>query len=101
MIALSPTVPAPNTAVLEPEATWRTREIEPAPVSTPQPRGPRISSGRSFGTGTTLRAATSTWLANDDWPNQWAPIGEPAVSRTRWSPDLERPTMFRPQKERQ
>ena len=59
-----------GTAMVDPAAGFRLFSTAPAPVCRPQPSGPSSSSGASAGTGTTERAATTAWVANDDWPKK-------------------------------
>ncbi len=56
MMALRPTAPVPNTTSERPSATPTELIAAPAPVITPQPSGPRISSGAVLSTFTALRS---------------------------------------------
>ena len=56
MIADSPTVPVPNTAMLDPASGRKTRRTAPAPVWIPHPNGATMSSGTSGSSRTTLRS---------------------------------------------
>ena len=59
MTALSPTLPEPKAVKLAPVPIFKAFITEPAPVWMPHPSGPRRSSGRSFGTLTTVRSFAS------------------------------------------
>ena len=67
MIALSPTPPTANTAMLWPGWASSARSTVPAPVWTPQPSGPSNSIGASSGTFTALRSVAMECVAKEDW----------------------------------
>lgn len=66
MTALSPTAPAPNTAMVLPSSGEREFSTPPAPVWMPQPSGPNSSSGTDGSTLTTLRSVATAYVANED-----------------------------------
>ena len=66
-----PTAPVPKITIDEPASGLSTVSTAPAPVVSPQPSGPRISSGTDFGTFATERSDTLAKLAKLDWPKKW------------------------------
>lgn len=76
-----PTAPVPKSTKLEPGVGLSTLSTAPAPVRTPQPSGPRMSSGAVSDTFTTLRAATFVTPAKEDCPKKWEETAEPSSAR--------------------
>ncbi len=67
----------------------------PAPVRKPQPSGPSSSTGSAGSTRTALRAGTSAYAANEDWPNQRGASAPPLASVSRGVSSLRPPKRLR------
>jgi hypothetical protein len=81
-----PTAPVPKIAMLEPAGGASALNTAPAPVDSPQARGPSSSMGASGATLTTLRSHVITRVANDDWPKKWLCTGSPPGRRSALDP---------------
>ena len=79
MIADSPTVPVPKTAMLDPASGRNVRRTAPAPVWIPHPNGATSSSGTSGSSRTTLRSVATENVAKLDWPKKCEWISRPST----------------------
>src|SRR5690606_35147564 len=88
-----PTAPVPKMAIDVPASGRISLSTAPAPVLSPQPRGPRSSSGASLSTTTTLFSTTLEYVAKEDWPKKWEPTASPFLLKAvlpsrRWQPNI-------------
>jgi hypothetical protein len=98
MTALSPSEPAPRMTTLLPGCTSSVFKIAPAPVCTPQPSGPRVSSAKPLSTLTAECDETTECDANDDCPKKCEPTALPLLSVSDVVPSIRpggKPTFLR------
>lgn len=77
-----PTAPPPKIAMLAPAGTFSEFITAPAPVWMPQPSGPRISSGASWGTFTALPSRAMASVAKEDCEKKFEVSVAPSASFT-------------------
>ena len=94
MMPTSPTAPRPKTAIDEPGPTRSTSRTAPAPVSTPQPNGPRIVGSASGETLMVLLTWVTAYVDQDDWAKAWLRTGVPRSSVRAVEPSLHPPEKF-------